>query len=110
MSKNRKPNTDILWRLGSNVKRLRQGRGYTQSELAKRCGLTKSYISKIEQELLNISVANLEALAKGLDCSLTDLTMKPPLQPESIAVSGSSKLATESTLRQNPPCRFYKQQ
>jgi transcriptional regulator with XRE-family HTH domain len=82
MSQNRKPSTEILWRLGTNVKRLRLSRGYTQIELARRCGLNKGYISKIEHELLNISIANLESLIKGLDCSIVDLTMKPPLPPD----------------------------
>jgi transcriptional regulator with XRE-family HTH domain len=82
MGKNRKPTTDILWRLGTNVKRLRLARGYTQTELAKRSGLNKGYISKVEQELLNISIANLEALITGLECSFVDLTMKPPIEPD----------------------------
>ena len=78
---NRKPSTEILWRIGANVQRLRKARGYTQEELGNRCGFNKGYISKVEQELLNISIANLEALTVGLECSLVDLTMSPPAGP-----------------------------
>jgi transcriptional regulator with XRE-family HTH domain len=61
--------------LASNLKRLRKARGYTQERLGQRCGLTKSYISNVEQETVNISLANLEALALGLECWEADLLM-----------------------------------
>lgn len=77
-NKNRKASSEILWRLANNVKRLREARGYTQQELAHRCGLNKGYVSKIEQELMNISLANLEALANGLECTEEDLLRRPP--------------------------------
>ena len=76
-NKNRKASSDILWRLATNVKKMREARGYTQQELARRCGLNKGYVSKIEQEILNISLANLEALAAGLECSEEDLLRRP---------------------------------
>jgi transcriptional regulator with XRE-family HTH domain len=76
-NKNRKASSEILWRLAINLKRLREARGYSQLELARRCGLTKGYISKVEQELLNISVASLEALCDGLECSTEDLLRRP---------------------------------
>jgi transcriptional regulator with XRE-family HTH domain len=41
-------------------------------ELSRRTGLGNSYISKIEREQKNIKLANLDALAEGLDCSLYD--------------------------------------
>jgi transcriptional regulator with XRE-family HTH domain len=76
-NKNRKPSQEIRWRLATNLKRLREARGYTQLELARRSGLTNAYISKIEQELMNVSLANLEALANGLGCSEEDLVRRP---------------------------------
>lgn len=75
---NRKPSPEILRRLSANVKRLRRAQGYTQQQLATLCGLTKSYISNVEQGTVNISLANLEALAIGLDCSEEDLVRPPP--------------------------------
>jgi transcriptional regulator with XRE-family HTH domain len=63
--KNRKASSESLWLLATNLKRLREARGYSQLELARRTGLPNGYISK------------LEALANGLGCSLEDL-FRPP--------------------------------
>jgi transcriptional regulator with XRE-family HTH domain len=71
----RKPSAEILWRLASNCKRLRIARGYTQHELARLCRFAASYIGDVEQETVNITLANLEALADGLGCSEIDLLM-----------------------------------
>jgi transcriptional regulator with XRE-family HTH domain len=79
MNKNRKPTSEIRWRLATNLKRLRKARGYTQEQLSRRCGLNKGYVSKVEQELMNVGLANLEALATGLECCEADLLM--PVQP-----------------------------
>jgi len=73
MISNRRPSTESLWLLSTNLRSLRKARGYTQIELARRTGLTNSYISKIERELKNPSLANLDALARGLEASLPDL-------------------------------------
>jgi transcriptional regulator with XRE-family HTH domain len=79
--KNRKASSEILWRLASNLKRLREIRGYSQAELGHRCGFARSYVCNVESETVNISLANLEALAIGLDCSEYDLLapIRPPL-------------------------------
>ena len=78
MSK-RKASPEILWRLATNLKRLRRARGYTQHQLSRRCGFPNSYIGDIEQENVNITLANLEALAMGLSCLECDLLM--PIRP-----------------------------
>lgn len=70
---NRKASTAIRYRLADNLKRLRQARGYTQKELGRLCGLSKTYIGNVEQGAVNISLANLEALAIGLGCAEEDL-------------------------------------
>jgi len=80
-NKNRKASPELRWRLATNLKKLREARGYTQQELARRSGLTRNYISNIEQETVNISLANLEALAVGLDCSEEDLLRRPAGRP-----------------------------
>jgi transcriptional regulator with XRE-family HTH domain len=72
---NRKASPEIRWLLGCNLRRLRQARGYSQVTLSRRSGLPNRYISSIEQELKNISLANLEALSLGLECSVADLFM-----------------------------------
>ncbi len=71
--KKRKASVQIRCRLANNVKELRKTRGYTQEGLAKLCRLNKKYISNVEQALVNITLANLEALATGLGCTEEDL-------------------------------------
>jgi transcriptional regulator with XRE-family HTH domain len=69
MPGNRKPSPEICARLATNVKSLREARNYTQ------------------QELMNLSLANLEALAQGLGCLEIDLLMPIRKLPE---LSGST--------------------
>lgn len=77
-NKNRKASADILLRLSLNMKRFRALRGYTQEDLAKVCGLKKSYVSHVERATVNITLANLEAIAKGLGCTEEQLLSSPP--------------------------------
>jgi transcriptional regulator with XRE-family HTH domain len=58
------------------LKRFRELRGYTQSALADLCDLHKSYVSNVERGTVNISLANLEALAAGLGCAEYELLQK----------------------------------
>jgi len=72
MKRNRRPSSDALWLLGTNLTRLRKARGYSQIELARRTGLTNKQISQIEVETGNVCLSILDALAKGLECSVQD--------------------------------------
>jgi transcriptional regulator with XRE-family HTH domain len=69
----RKASPEILRRLANNIKELRARRRYTQQELAKLSRLSKNYISNVEQALVNITLANLEAIAGGLACTEEEL-------------------------------------
>jgi transcriptional regulator with XRE-family HTH domain len=71
--KYRKPSSEVLNRLAHNVRNLRKARGYTQERLGKLCRLEKNYISNVEQSTVNITLANLEAIARGLGCAEADL-------------------------------------
>ena len=53
--------------LGKKVKEARTKIGFTQEELAKKAGLHRTYIAGIETGRRNISVKNLEKIAKALD-------------------------------------------
>jgi len=75
VTENRKPSVEIRRRLATNVKRMRRARGYTQQRLAQLSKLTTSYIGNIEQKTVNVSLANLEALASGLGCLEAQLLM-----------------------------------
>ena len=69
------PSAEMLYRLSTNLRNLRKARGFTQRELSKICGFAASYIGDVEQETVNITLANLEALAQGLMCLEADLLM-----------------------------------
>ena len=90
MKRNRQPSPEMLGRLAVNLKRLRRKRGYTKERLGKLCGLPKNYISNIEQSTVNITLANLEALAKGLNCREADLLAEGNGPLGASALSGST--------------------
>jgi len=94
MSEHRQPSADLLWRLATNLKRLRKARGYTQHRLAQLCRLSPGYIGDVEAETVNITLANLEALARGLMCLEADLLMPIRETPRREARS-SAKSASE---------------
>ncbi len=57
---------DIRKRLGSNVKRLRQGKGWSQEDYADRAGIHRTYVSDIERAARNPTISVVEKLAKAL--------------------------------------------
>lgn len=50
-----------------NIRELRLSKKLSQEELADICGLHRTYISDIERGNRNISIDNIEKIAKGLD-------------------------------------------
>lgn len=65
--------------LGLRIKQLRAEQEITQEELADRCDLFRTYMSRIESGQANPTLTALHALARGLDVSLPDLLMVPTL-------------------------------
>ena len=63
----------LLRGLGSNVKRLREGKGWTQEALAGRASLDRSYVAGIEAGLRNPSTKALAKLARALGIALAEL-------------------------------------
>ena len=57
---------DIQEKFGKKVKELRQKQGISQEELAYRAGLHRTYIGMIERGEKNITIKNIEKLAKAL--------------------------------------------
>jgi transcriptional regulator with XRE-family HTH domain len=73
----RKPHdNEILRRLAHNLTTLREKRGLTRGQLNRRCTFTTGFVRDIEGRMKNPSVANIEALSLGLDCTTYDL-LKP---------------------------------
>jgi transcriptional regulator with XRE-family HTH domain len=64
---------DIRVRFGRAVRRIREEQGINQEEAAERCGLHRTYYSGIERGVRNVSLVNIERVAKGLKTSLPDI-------------------------------------
>jgi transcriptional regulator with XRE-family HTH domain len=64
---------DIRIRFGRAIRRIRQEQEINQEEAADRCGLHRTYYSGIERGVRNVSLVNIERVAKGLKTSLPDL-------------------------------------
>ena len=64
---------DIRIRFGRDIRRIREEQGINQEEAAERCGLHRTYYSGIERGIRNVSLVNIEKIAKGLRTRLPDL-------------------------------------
>ena len=64
---------DIRIRFGRAIRRVREEQKINQEEAAERCGLHRSYYSGVERGVRNISLVNIEKIAKGLKRSLPEL-------------------------------------
>ena len=58
---------EICTRLGQNVRRLREAKGWSQEDYADRAGIHRTYVSDIERGRRNPTVTVLEKLAKPLE-------------------------------------------
>ncbi|HEY0170012.1 MAG TPA: helix-turn-helix transcriptional regulator [Pyrinomonadaceae bacterium] len=64
---------DIKSRFGLAIKQRRQEVGISQEVLAERAGLHRTYIGDIERGARNLSLENIEKLAKALQLPISDL-------------------------------------
>ena len=60
---------DIRQRLGRNVRRLREEKGWSQEDFADRAGIHRTYVSDIERGQRNPTITVVEKLAKPFDVS-----------------------------------------
>ena len=60
-----------------NVRRLRVARGVAQEALAVDAGIDRTYVSRVERNLENPTVAVLERLAKALGVEIVELFAVP---------------------------------
>jgi len=67
---------DIRIRFGVRLRQLRRRKGLTQVQLAERLGLDRSYLADIERGKRNVSIVNLEIIAKGLGLTLSQMLSK----------------------------------
>jgi len=63
----------LLTNFGIRVRGARVALGLSQEKLAMDCGLDRTYISSVERGKRNVSLINIDKLAKALGVSAADL-------------------------------------
>jgi len=66
--------------LAVNVRRFRQELGWSQERLADEAGLHRTYIGGIEREERNVSLDNIEKLARALCKAVHELIVPPTMK------------------------------
>jgi transcriptional regulator with XRE-family HTH domain len=64
---------DILVRFGKRVREKRTALGLSQEAFADKANLDRTYISGIERGKRNVAIRNIDAIAKALGVSMTEL-------------------------------------
>jgi transcriptional regulator with XRE-family HTH domain len=64
---------DIKVTFGKRLRKLRKANGFSQEALAYEAGLDRTYVSSVERGKRNISLENIERLAKALKTPITGL-------------------------------------
>ncbi len=65
--------SEILIKFGQKVREVRLGRGLSQEQLAELAGVHRTYIGMIERAEKNITLENIEKIAKALNLSVSEL-------------------------------------
>jgi transcriptional regulator with XRE-family HTH domain len=65
---------DITTTFGRRVRELRGRLGISQEAFADRCRLDRTYVSGIERGKRNLSLRNIEIIARAFGISISDLT------------------------------------
>lgn len=63
----------ILLHFGQSVQQHRKALGLSQEQLADKAGVHRTYIGMIERAEKNITLCNMEKIAKALDTSICEL-------------------------------------
>jgi len=65
---------EVLERFGKKVREQRLLLSLSQEDLANKAGVHRTYIGMIERAEKNITLVNIERIAKALQLSISDLT------------------------------------
>ena len=60
------------------LRQIRQLKGLSQEELADMAGLHRTYVGSVERSERNISIDNIERLAKALEVDIIELLQEDP--------------------------------
>ena len=63
----------ILIQFGENIRKTRKEKGLSQEQLAFKADLHRTYIGMIERAEKNITLLNIEKIAKALDINIIEL-------------------------------------
>ncbi|MGI8669413.1 MAG: helix-turn-helix domain-containing protein [Aridibacter sp.] len=66
-------NPDVLIKFGNRVRKERLERGLSQEKFAEKAGLHRTYIGMIERAEKNITLLNIEKIAKALEIPIGNL-------------------------------------
>jgi len=64
---------DIRQKLGKRIRELRDKKGLSQEKFADLCGLDRTYIAGIEKGRRNVSLINIEKIARAFGLTLNQL-------------------------------------
>ena len=64
---------NVLGAFGEKVRQIRKGKNMSQEELSFKANLHRTYIGMIERAEKNITLANIEKIAKALDVDIKAL-------------------------------------
>ena len=68
--------TALRSKVGRAVRRLRLAAGYSQESFADKCGVHRTYMGSVERGETNISLDNLERIAKALNMTAGQLLIE----------------------------------
>lgn len=69
--------TDLRAIIAYNMRLFRFNKGWSQEELARQCGLDRTYVSAIERKRWNIALSNIEKMAQALEVPAYQLLLPP---------------------------------
>ena len=70
--------------VGSRLRALREARGYSQRELAKRAGVTNGFISQLESARINTSLSALKRVLDGMPIGLSEFFAYEPAESDQV--------------------------
>lgn len=91
----RESSEDLRTTLAENIKEFRKSMGFSQEDLAEKCGLHRTYIGSVERKERNVTLGTLEAVASTLEVSVpkllsrTDSQNATPRETQSNGLSGN---------------------
>ena len=68
--------TSVHLQLGRTIRRLRKKQGFSQESFADEVGVHRTYMGAVERGEINVSLTNIERIAKALDLTAGQLLRK----------------------------------